>query len=174
MPRGKDRFAVGESVCSTLFPEGSGHLLGTRLGDELTELATRAEQAAGPGSPATFTFTVDDPEGKGRVLELRAFHQKGRVNILDGRFYSTDRMDVDSAYRYIRKHLERAHGKPDKELTGVLKFLYDVEAAAPARTSICRYRDDEGRNVLEVATRLKDGVSLPGIHQRLSGAKRGA
>lgn len=172
MRRGQDRFVVGDTVRDLLFPTADGHLGGARLGDALAELADRLEQETGVSSPISFPLSVDDEPGHGRRAELRVFHQKGRINILDGRFYSGNRMDVDSAYRAIRRHLEKHHGKPDKELTGVLKFLFDVPAAAPARTSICRYKDDAGENVLEVSTRLKDGERLPGIGARLAASKR--
>lgn len=172
MRRGQDRHAVGEAVCALMFPDEAPTILGASLGSTVTALTERFGEPS-PGSPAVFAFPVEDPVDNKRVLEVRVFHRQGRVHILDGRFYSEDRMDVDSAYRTIRKHLKSAHGKPDKEMTGTLKFLYDVAGPPPCRTSICRYRDAEGRNVLEVSTKVRDGHALPAPQPRkLSNAKR--
>lgn len=175
MPRrGSDRFEVGDAVCDTLLPEEAGHLLGVKLGDGLDGVRARFGEPEPGDRAALYRFTLEDPFNNDRRVEVRLFHQNQRVHILDGRFYSNDRMDVDAAYRSVRKQLKAHHGRPGKEMTGVLKFVYEVEdGPAPCRTTICRYRDSEGRNVLEVATKLQDGARLPAPQGpgRLSNAK---
>ena len=94
---------------------------------------------------------------------------------LTRRFYSGDKIDVDAPYRLLRKHLNKHHGKPGKELTGVLKFIWQLNGSEFAgNTAVCRYKNDEGIALLEVRTALADGVSLGNPHRKpgLTASKR--
>lgn len=173
MRPGQDRHDVAETITELLFPEDAGHIRGIRVGDPVAEIVGREGTPRTEGNGAIFDFEVDDPFEHGRRVELRVNQQLGRASIVTAFFYSANRLDVDSAYRIIRKRLKAHHGKPDKELTGVLKFIYElVDVPHPSTTSVCRYKDnDSGENVLEVATRAAEGVTFSN-QAPLANAKR--
>lgn len=164
MARGKDRHEIGAEAMGLLFPDGVSHIRGIQLGERLPDILARETAAAHQeGDRLELHFPVTDPDEKGRRVVVRVHQQTMAATSITAFLYSADRMDVDAAYRLVRKHLMKLYGKPEKELTGVLKFLWDLpDQVAPARTSVCRYRDnDAGVNILEVATHLKPGARLP-------------
>lgn len=165
MRPGEDRHEVGATVLELMFPGGVGHLRGIRVGEELAAVIEREgrEPERGQGR-ATFSYEVQDPNGAGRVLHIELLLQQTRVNNVTARFYSGDKIDVDAGNRLVRKHLEEKFGRPDREMTGVLKFVWSVgDAAVPARTSVCHFRDGDGRALFEVRTALPDGARLPSL-----------
>ncbi len=151
---------MGATVRELMFAGTSGYLLDAKLGGSWAELTARA----GEPTDGVYLFEVDDPVGSGRRLEVRVRQQHGRVHMIDGRFFSANKIDVDAAYDAVRKHLKAAHGRPGRERGGVLKFVYTLEGVEHAsRTTVCRFKDADGTPVMEVTTRLEQGVTLPGV-----------
>ncbi|MCA9570644.1 MAG: hypothetical protein KC656_22535, partial [Myxococcales bacterium] len=131
-----------------------GHLRGITLGTPVAEVTAREGAPRLVDGTAELDFPLDDPFENGRRVLVRIHQQIARTHQVAAFFSSRDRLDVDSAYRLVRKHLQGVHGRPDQEKTGVLKFVYTLkDSPHPAKTSVCRYKNDAGDNVLEVATR---------------------
>lgn len=176
MRRGQDRHELGQIVLDRMFPDGSPFLRGVQLGAELADVS--AKEGVEPEirrDGAVFTYDIEDPLNSGRKLTLELLLIQTRVRALTMRFYSGDKIDVDAPYRLLRKHLNKHHGKPGKELTGVLKFIWQLSGSEFAgNTAVCRYKNDEGIALLEVRTALADGVSLGNPHRKpgLAGSKR--
>jgi hypothetical protein len=165
MRRGEDRHELGPALQELIFPEGAGHVRGIKVGDDLASVVAREarEPELGQGR-ATYVFEVDDPNGVGRRLVVELLLQQQRVNNVTARFYSEDKIDVDAGHREVKRHLENLYGKPGREMTGVLKLVWEVGGGElPTRTSICHYRDGDGRALFEVRTALPEGAKLPAV-----------
>lgn len=171
MRRGQDRHELAETIQGLIYPDGVGHIRGLRIGATREQVVEALGQPPSPASPITYTFEVDDPHDDGRRLQVEVYFNQGLVHILTARFFSATKLDVDGGYRLVRKHLKKQHGRPGKELTGVLKFLWDL-SDGPGQTSVCRFKNADGVNVLEVSTRLKDGETLSSAAKGLTHAKR--
>ena len=127
MRRGQDRHELGATVAATLFPDDAAFLLGIALGTPIADIVARLGTPQDDNGRQRYRLDVPDPADKGRRLDVRIHQQLARAHIVTASFYSSDRIDVDAAYQQIRKHLKGHHGRPDKEMTGVLKFLYSFE-----------------------------------------------
>jgi hypothetical protein len=146
-----------------MFPDKSGFIRGLQLGAELDDIVESEDaEPLRARDGATFDYDVEDPRDSGRRLTLEVLLIQTRARALTFRFYSTNKIDVDAPYRLIRKLLDKAHGRPAKELSGVLKFIWTLRGSElPSTTSICRFKNDQGINVLEVRTSLQDGFRMP-------------
>lgn len=165
MRAGSDRFELGEKVFSTLFPEGTGFLRGHRVGAEIGTLVA----AEGPPTPGatSWSFPLDDPFGNERRLTLTAQVVGGRVTALSARLLSKDKLDLDSAWRLIKDHLDKNHGAAGKVVGQLLTFSWQHPGEVPSVTLASRFRNEQGENVLDVQTRLPDGAKLPSAGPRL-------
>lgn len=150
---GGDRHEVGEKVFQTLFPDGAGTLLGLKPGQDLPSIVAKLGPPAQGGSTSVWTWEVEDPHGSGRRVELMIHLIQQRAVTLTGRLWSRDRMDIDAAYRPIRAHLEKAHGAPGKEVGALLKLVWRHPGPPEHTTRICRYKTEQGQDVMEVETR---------------------
>jgi hypothetical protein len=160
--RGEDRHAIGAIALDLLFPERAATLGGIALGTPLTEVATRLGEGRVEGGTTVWERELEDPHGNGRQLTLRIGGQLGRAHRLEARLFSRDKLDVDAAWREVKDHLDAALGAPEKQVTGVLTFVWKVPGAYAGLTQGSRYRDDQGRYVLDLATRPADGVRFEG------------
>lgn len=159
MRRAQDRHETGQQILDHLFPEGAAVLRGVHVGAPLADLA--AAGFADEAGTWRYRIGLEDPKGYGREIVVSVQARGSVVGALTARFTSEHRLDHDAAYRLLKTHLAGAHGRPGREVTGVLTFLYDVAGGpVPARIGICRYRDSEGRNLLEVWARPQDGARL--------------
>ena len=164
MRPGQDRHDLAAEVMGLLYPEDVGFLRGITLGERSSDIGEREGRTPRPDGPgAALDYEVTDPLSHGRTLTLKFHQQQGRASTATAFFVSQNRMDVDSVYRLVRKHLQACHGRPSKQMTGVLKFIWRHDGELPTETSVCRYKNnDTGENILEVATRLADGVRITG------------
>lgn len=159
MRKGEDRHQIGVEVFELLFPGDVATPRGLSVGDDAAGLGDRLAGAAQGGSPWQWTWTPEDPHGNGRRLtvdvSVRSLPAQGgtRVDAITARWVSSDRLDIDSAWAKVREHLERLHGRPDKEVGNVLKLVWRV-SGGPMRLWAYRYRDMEGRNLLELVTKV--------------------
>lgn len=155
MRKGDDRHEVGADVFAWLFPaEGPRGALvrGVALDDDAVAL----DAALGASEGGRWTWRPTDPHGNGRRVVVEVQQRRGpggtaTVDQLAARFYSADRLDIDSAWTHVRAHLERHHGAPSREVGHVLKLVWPV--AGGAKLAGCRYRDEGGENVLELVLR---------------------
>jgi hypothetical protein len=159
---GSDRFSVGDQVFDRWFPDEVPRIRGWRVGDEVAALvAAEGPPARREDALAEWVFAVDDPGGNERRVVLWAQLIKDRVVTLHARFTSRDRMDVDAAWRPIKDHLDKLHGQPAKQVSGLLKLVWTVaDEPNPTVISGCRFREDSGLQVLDVVQTLKDGARL--------------
>ncbi|HMV69773.1 MAG TPA: hypothetical protein PKA64_23220 [Myxococcota bacterium] len=149
---GGDRHEVGERVFQTLFPAGAGTLLGLLPGQDLAAMVAKAGPPALGGATSTWRWELEDPHASGRRVEVAVHLINHRASAITGRFWSRDRMDIDAAWRPIRAHLEAVHGPPGREVGAMLKLVW--RSATPAHvTRICRFKDEQGQDVLEIDTR---------------------
>lgn len=158
MRKGEDRHQVGAEVFELLFPEGAPLVRGLALGSDAAEVEARLGPSTAGSSPYERTWAVDDPHGNQRrvvvsvAMRLALPLGRTRAEMVTARWLSADRLDIDSAWTKVREHLERLHGRPDKEVGNVLKLIWRV-GPGPTRIVTCRYRDLEGNNLLELVTR---------------------
>jgi hypothetical protein len=158
---GGDRHEVGERVFQTLFPDGAGTVLGLRPGQDLPSMVAKLGPPAQGGATTMWTWEIDDPHGSGRRVEVGVHLVGQRAMAITGRLWSRDRMDIDAAWRPIRAHLEKVHGPPGKEVGALLKLVWQhPPPPQPHFTRICRYKNEQGQDVLEVDTRLPEGAKL--------------
>jgi hypothetical protein len=154
MRAGGDRFEIGEQVFQMLFPEGATSLLGIGLGVPVDTVTARYGQPSRPGNPAVWDLAVEDPGGQNRRIEVAVHISNTRTGAVSARFYSRDRMDIDTAWRLVKEHLDRCHGAPAKEVGGVLAFVWThaVDNVA-ATTRGSRFKDQSLENALQIETR---------------------
>lgn len=158
MRAGADRFDVGADVLELLFPGGVPVPLGIALGTPLSELPPTAGWALSGGGQAA-SLEVADPPGNGRRLTVKVGQALGRANALEIHFFSRDKMDVDAAWAKVRDHLDALHGKPSKEVTGVLTFVWTIQRVAyPTVARVSRFKNDQGDSVLGMVFKLPDGA----------------
>ncbi len=167
MRLGQDRHEIGQTVFDTLFPDAGAHLRGIAPGTPLADaLAAEQEPAATDGRALVLRYPLDDPKELQRELVVKLLTSAApgvphaRVQGVSALFYTTYKLDIDSAYRLVRKHLDKVLGGARKTVTGTLTFHYDlpVKPGEPAATtSITRYGLADGRSVLEISSRPGSG-----------------
>ncbi len=151
MRLGADRGEVGAATFATWFGEGEGCPLGIAPGASMAVArAQLGESARAADGHEVYAFSVDDPAGNQRRLEL---HIRPSASVVAGtraRLISRDRMDLDAAWRPIKEHLDRVHGAPSREVGPVLVFAWRSREGFVVRAS--RYRAENGDQLLEVLT----------------------
>lgn len=155
MRKGEDRHEVGAEVFAWLFPPDSqrpGLIRGVALDDDAAVL----EASLGPAEGGRWTWCPSDASGNGRRVVLEVHQRRGpggtaTIDQVSARFYASTRLDVDSAWTPVRAHLERHHGAPARDVGQVLKLVWSVEGVG--RLSACRYQDERGESVLDLALR---------------------
>lgn len=158
MRAGADRFDVGAEVLDLIFPEDAPVALGVALGTPLADLPSPPVWTAGGGG-AEAVLEVSDPPGNQRRLTVRVGAVLARANAIEVSFFSKDKMDIDAAWAKVRDHLERLHGKPGKEVTGLLTFVWTLKGATfPTVGRVARFKNDQGESVLGIVFRLADGT----------------
>lgn len=159
MRAGDDRFEIGERVFGALFPDGVGTPYGLSVGQTLDTITAALGPATRPGNPALWSVPVGDQHG--RRIEVSVHTTQLRAGSIITRFYSTERLDIDSAYRLVREHLEKKHGPPGKEVGQVLAMVWKHPPNPfQAVTKISRFKDANQENVLQVLHQLPDGERL--------------
>ncbi|MCB9682312.1 MAG: hypothetical protein H6733_12670 [Alphaproteobacteria bacterium] len=163
MRPGQDRHTFADEIFALLFPDGAAVPRGIALGATMDSVSAREGQGTPGGGAWRYDFPVDDPHGHGRRVEVKVHVQVDRVTILTACVYSANKIDVDAPYRVIRDHLDACYGKPGKQVGSVLTFVYQVPGELPGVMSICRFKDAQQENVLEVTLRVADGVRITGV-----------
>lgn len=154
MRPGQDRHEHAERVRSILLPADTPGLFGLRPGDMLTDARAAIEGLVpdGQGGLAA-TLSLPDPFESRRRLEVNIMPERDRVKIVAVKLFSDDRMDIDGPYKDLRRALDGIVGKPDREVSGTLTFIYRVPGAIPSDIRITRYKDAQQNNVLDVTQR---------------------
>ncbi len=160
MRAGADRFDVGADVLDLVFPDGTPSPLGVALGTPLAELPTPPAWTPSGGGSQT-SLDLADPPGNGRRLTVRVGQALARANAIEVSFFSRDKMDVDAAWAKVRDHLDALHGKPAKEVTGLLTFVWTLQGTTfPTLARVSRFKNDQGESVLGMVFKLPDGPPL--------------
>lgn len=161
MRRGQDRHSVADHVVELLFPSGSGHVLDLPVGTPVAEIEDRMGAPRHEGGALVYDLPIDDPNDDGRRIELRVHQTVGRAQIVTVLVLSRNRLDIDAPYRLLRKHLDKAWGKPDKSMGGVLTFRWTVKGEHPSHIEVSRYtKNQTGTHVLDLSTRTQGQVTF--------------
>ena len=92
---------------------------------------------------------------------MRVGQALARANAIEVSFFSRDKMDVDAAWAKVRDHLDALHGKPAKEVTGLLTFVWTLQGTTfPTLARVSRFKNDQGESVLGMVFKLPDGPPL--------------